>query len=89
MRNYSLGIALSHCRTFLSYSPDKQNWKVFGIQILQVSDRTANITAKEPTLKLPPNYVSLVEMLSGTAPSILVARMNGYGGLEKGYGLDT
>ena len=57
---------------------------MFGTEILQVPDRTADITAKELTLKLPPNHVNLVEMLSGTAPSILVARMSGFGGLEKG-----
>jgi hypothetical protein len=62
---------------------------VFGTEILQVPDRTADITAKEPTIKLPPNPVNLVEMLSGTAPSIMVARMSGNGGLEKGYGLGT
>jgi len=70
-------------------SAEKQNWKVFGTEILQVPDCTADITAKEPTLKLPPNLVSLVEMMPGNAPSILVARMSGYGGLEKGYGLGT
>ena len=62
---------------------------MFGTEALQVPDRASDITAKELTLKFPPNPVDMVEMLSGTTPSILVARMSEFGGLEMGYILDT